>query len=192
MADGLNRATLLGNLGADAELRFTQSGTGVLNMRIATTESYLKDGERTERTDWHNVVVWGKRAEALSKLLSKGSRVMVEGGLRTSSYDKDGVKVWKTEIHANEVFLLDGKSSGGRDRDEEDRGGRSDRGRGREDDRPREPARGRDDRERGRGRDDRGDRREASDDRRREPERRDNQSGGGNSSGSRNDDDIPF
>ena len=67
MAEGLNRVMLLGNLGADPELRFTQGGQAVLNMRLATTESYLdKDKVRRERTDWHNVVVWGKRGEALA------------------------------------------------------------------------------------------------------------------------------
>src|SRR5262249_60556464 len=88
MAEGLNRVMLLGNLGADPELRFTQGGSAVLNMRIATTESYLdKDKVRRERTDWHNVVVWGKRGEALAKILSKGSSLFVEGRLQTSSYD---------------------------------------------------------------------------------------------------------
>ncbi len=98
MADGLNRVMLLGNLGADPELRFTQGGQAVLNMRLATTESYLdKDKVRRERTDWHNVVVWGKRGEALAKILTKGESVFIEGSLRTSSYDdKDGNKRHKT------------------------------------------------------------------------------------------------
>jgi len=107
MADGLNRVMLLGNLGADPELRFTQGGQAVLNMRLATTESYLdKDKVRRERTDWHNVVVWGKRGEALAKILTKGSSVFIEGSLRTSSYDnKEGQKVYKTEINANNILL---------------------------------------------------------------------------------------
>jgi single-strand DNA-binding protein len=107
MADGLNRVMLLGNLGADPELRFTQGGQGVLNMRLATTESYLdKDKVRRERTDWHNVVVWGKRGEALAKILTKGSSVFIEGSLRTSSYDnKEGQKVYKTEINATNILL---------------------------------------------------------------------------------------
>ena len=114
MADGLNRVMLLGNLGADPELRFTQGGQAVLNMRLATTESYLdKDKVRRERTDWHNVVVWGKRGEALAKILTKGSSVFIEGGLRTSSYDnKEGQKVYKTEIHANNILLTGGRSRG--------------------------------------------------------------------------------
>ncbi len=114
MAEGLNRVMLLGNLGADPELRFTQGGQAVLNMRLATTESYLdKDKVRRERTDWHNVVVWGKRGEALAKILSKGSSIFIEGSLRTSSYDdRDGNKRYKTEIIANNV-LLTGRGRGG-------------------------------------------------------------------------------
>ncbi|MDC3954614.1 single-stranded DNA-binding protein [Polyangium jinanense] len=107
MAEGFNRVMLLGNLGADPELRFTQGGQAVLNLRLATTESYLdKDKVRRERTDWHNVVVWGKRGEALAKILGKGSSLFVEGSLRTSSYDdRDGNKRYKTEVIANNVIL---------------------------------------------------------------------------------------
>ena len=114
MADGLNRVMLLGNLGADPELRFTQGGQAVLNMRLATTESYLdRDKVRRERTDWHNVVVWGKRGEALAKILTKGSSVFIEGSLRTSSYDdKEGNKRYKTEIHATNIILA-GRGRGG-------------------------------------------------------------------------------
>lgn len=114
MADGLNRVMLLGNLGADPELRFTQGGQAVLNMRLATTESYLdKDKVRRERTDWHNVVVWGKRGEALAKILAKGSSIFIEGSLRTSSYDdREGNKRYKTEVIANNV-LLTGRGRGG-------------------------------------------------------------------------------
>ena len=111
MADGLNRVMLLGNLGADPELRFTQGGQAVLNMRLATTESYLdKDRVRRERTDWHNVIVWGKRGEALAKILTKGSGVLVEGGLHTYSYDKDGVTRYGTEVVARDICFA-GKRS---------------------------------------------------------------------------------
>jgi len=115
MAEGLNRVMLLGNLGADPELRFTQSGQAVLNMRIATTESYLDSNKvRQERTDWHNVVLWGKRGEALAKFLTKGSTVFIEGGLRTSSYDdKEGKKRYKTEVHATNLILAGGRGRGG-------------------------------------------------------------------------------
>jgi single-strand DNA-binding protein len=115
MAEGLNRVMLLGNLGADPELRYTQGGQAVLNMRLATTESYLdRDKVRRERTDWHNVVVWGKRGEALSKILSKGSTLFVEGSLRTSSYDdREGNKRYKTEVIAQNVLLTGGRGRGG-------------------------------------------------------------------------------
>jgi single-strand DNA-binding protein len=123
MAEGLNRVMLLGNLGADPELRFTQSGQAVLNMRLATTETYLdRDKVRKERTDWHNVVVWGKRAEALGKILNKGSSIFVEGSLRTSSYeDRDGNKRYKTEVVANNILLTG--SGRGRSAAAEDAGG---------------------------------------------------------------------
>lgn len=115
MSEGINRVTLLGNLGADPELRYTQSGQAVLNIRLATTESYLDSNkERKERTEWHSVVLWGKRGEALSKFLSKGSQILVEGSLRTSSYDdKDGNKRYKTEVNATNVVLCGGRGTAG-------------------------------------------------------------------------------
>ena len=114
MADGLNRVMLLGNLGADPELRMTPSGQAVLKLRLATSESYLdRNKVRQERTEWHSVVIWGKRAEALNKILSKGSRVFIEGGLRTSSYDdKEGHKRYRTEIVASNL-ILSGSARGG-------------------------------------------------------------------------------
>jgi single-strand DNA-binding protein len=123
MSEGLNRCMLLGNLGADPELRFTPGGQGVLNLRLATTESYLdKDKVRQERTDWHNVVIWGKRGEALAKILAKGASIFVEGSLRTSSYeDRDGNKRYKTEVVAQNVLLTGGRGRGG---SEEGGGGR--------------------------------------------------------------------
>lgn len=109
MADGLNKVMLLGNLGADPELRMTSGGQAVLNLRVACSESYLdKDKQRQERTEWVSVTVWGKRGEALAKLLTKGSRVFVEGGLRTSSYEKDGEKRHKTEVVASNIVLAGG------------------------------------------------------------------------------------
>lgn len=107
MSDGLNRVILLGNLGADPELKHAPSGTPILTLRLATNESWVdRNKEVQERTDWHQVVVWGPRAEALSKILVKGSSVLVEGGIRTSSYEKDGQKRWRTEIVARELCLV--------------------------------------------------------------------------------------
>ncbi len=111
MSEGLNRVMLLGNLGADPELRFTQGGDAVLNIRLATTERYLdRNKQQQERTDWHSVTVWGKRGEGLAKILSKGSTILVEGSIRTSSYDdKEGNKRYKTEINAHNIVLTGGK-----------------------------------------------------------------------------------
>jgi single-strand DNA-binding protein len=115
MAEGLNRVMLLGNLGADPELKMTSGGQAVLKLRLATSETYLdRNKVRQERTEWHSVVVWGKRAEALGKFLTKGSRLFVEGGLRTSSYDdKDGNKRYRTEIVASNIILSGGGGRGG-------------------------------------------------------------------------------
>jgi single-strand DNA-binding protein len=118
MADGLNRVMLFGNLGADPELKMTSGGQAVLKMRLATTESYLdRNKVRQERTEWHSVVLWGKRAEALSRFLSKGSKLFIEGSLRTSSYDdRDGNKRYKTEVVASNVILTGGRGGGGGER----------------------------------------------------------------------------
>ena len=117
MAEGLNRVMLLGNLGADPELRVTAGGP-VLKLRLATTETYLdKSNTRQERTEWHAVTLWGKRGEALSKFLTKGERIFVEGSLRTSSYEKDGEKRYRTEVVATNIILA-GRGQGERRSDE--------------------------------------------------------------------------
>ncbi len=117
MAEGLNRVTLIGNLGQDPELRYTQSQQAVLTMRMATTESYFDTNtkERKEKTEWHTVVLWGKRAEALNKFLSKGSRLCVEGRLQTRSWEDktSGAKRYATEVNAQNVILLGGRGEGG-------------------------------------------------------------------------------
>ena len=117
MAEGLNKVMLLGNLGADPELKMTQGGQSVLKLRLATTETYLdKNQTRQERTEWHSVTLWGKRGEALAKFLTKGERIFVEGSLRTSSYEKNGEKRYSTEINATNIILAGrGKGQGAGD-----------------------------------------------------------------------------
>ena len=110
MADGLNKVMLLGNLGAEPELRITPGGQAVLKLRMATNESYLdKNNVRQERVEWHRVTIWGRRAEALGKILNKGDSLFVEGRIQTSSYEKNGEKRYSTEIVADEVILCGGR-----------------------------------------------------------------------------------
>jgi single-strand DNA-binding protein len=112
MAEGLNRVLLLGNLGADPELRVTPGGQAVLKLRLATNESYVdKNNVRQERTEWHRITVWGRRAEALGKFLQKGESLFVEGRLQTSSYEKNGEKRYSTEIVASNI-ILNGRGRG--------------------------------------------------------------------------------
>jgi single-strand DNA-binding protein len=113
MTQGFNRVTLFGHLGADPELRMTNGGTYVLSFRVATTEVYFdKEQTKQERTEWHKVALFGARAEPLSRILSKGSSVLVEGRLQTSSYEKDGSKRYTTEVIASEI-CLGGRAPGG-------------------------------------------------------------------------------
>ena len=113
---GLNRACLIGHLGADPELKFTQGGQAVLKMRLATTEKFKsQSGEPQEATEWHSLVLWGKRAEALAQILAKGKQLYVEGRIQTRSYeDKNGGgKRYSTDINVSEIVLLGGRSDGG-------------------------------------------------------------------------------
>ena len=99
MAEGMNKVIVMGNLGQDPELRSTQGGASVMTLSLAINESYLDaNKERQQRTEWVRVVVWGKRAEGLARILRKGSTIIVEGALRTTSYDdkKTGEKLYKT------------------------------------------------------------------------------------------------
>jgi single-strand DNA-binding protein len=108
----LNRVILLGNLGRDAELKYTASGAAVCSFSMATTEKWKgRDGQAQEKTEWHRVVLWGKSAESLAEYLTKGKQVAVEGRIETRTYDKDGEKRYSTEIKADRVILLGG--SGG-------------------------------------------------------------------------------
>ncbi|MCS6857180.1 MAG: single-stranded DNA-binding protein [Deltaproteobacteria bacterium] len=112
---GLNKVLLIGNLGTDPELRRTRNDLAVLRFRLATTERILtKNGEPQDRTEWHSVIVWGKRAEALHKILTKGRTVFVEGRIQSRSYtDANDNKRTAVEIHASQIILLGEPRHGG-------------------------------------------------------------------------------
>jgi len=110
----VNKVILVGNLGRDAELRYTPSGAAVAKFSLATTEVWNdKSGQRQERTEWHNIDLWGKPAESLSEYLTKGKQVYVEGRLQTDEYtDKEGAKRKSTKIRCDKVVLLGGGGRG--------------------------------------------------------------------------------
>lgn len=111
----VNKVILVGNLGKDPEVRFTPSGRAVAKFPLATTDSWMdQESGRQERTEWHNIVVWGKQAENCGQYLAKGRQVYIEGAIRSRSYDdKDGNKRYVTEIVAQRVQFLGGSSGGG-------------------------------------------------------------------------------
>jgi single-strand DNA-binding protein len=112
---GVNKVIIIGNLGKDPETRYMPSGGAVTNCTIATSESWKdkQTGENQERTEWHKVVFFNKLAEIASQYLKKGSKVYIEGALRTRSYDKDGQKHYTTEIVASEMQMLEGRGGSG-------------------------------------------------------------------------------
>ena len=111
----LNRATIIGNLGKDPELRSTPSGSSVCSFSVATSESYKdRNGEMVDSTDWHNVVLWDRLAEVAAQYLKKGRKIFIEGKMKTRSYDgKDGAKKYVTEIVGQTMIMLDGAGGGG-------------------------------------------------------------------------------
>jgi single-strand DNA-binding protein len=110
----VNKVILVGNLGRDAELRYTPGGAAVATLNMATTEVWNdKAGQRQEKTEWHRVVLWGKSAESLTEYLTKGKQIYVEGRLQTRQWDdKDGNKRYTTEIRGDRVVLLGGGGRG--------------------------------------------------------------------------------
>ncbi|MDE2998802.1 MAG: single-stranded DNA-binding protein [Gemmatimonadota bacterium] len=108
---GVNKVILIGNVGADPELRYTAGGTAVTNFNIATNESWTdSSGERQERTEWHRIVVWGRLAEICNQYLRKGSKVFIEGRLQTRSWEtQDGQKRYTTEVVARDMQMLDSR-----------------------------------------------------------------------------------
>jgi single-strand DNA-binding protein len=111
----VNKVILVGNLGADPELKYTPSNRPVCNLSVATNEVFKdKSGQRQERTEWHRVTVWGDQAENCSKYLAKGRMVYLEGRLQTRSWDdKDGKKRYSTEVVADRVVFLSGGAGAG-------------------------------------------------------------------------------
>lgn len=112
---GLNKVMLIGNLGADPEMRFTASGTAVANFRIACSRTFTnRDGERQEVTEWVSIVAWQRLAELVGQYLSKGRQVYVEGRLQTRQWeDREGNTRYTTEVVANDVQFLGSRSGGG-------------------------------------------------------------------------------
>jgi single-strand DNA-binding protein len=112
----VNKVILVGNLGRDAELRYTPGGAAVATLNMATAEIWNdKAGQRQEKTEWHRVVLWGKTAESLNEYLTKGKQIYVEGRLQTRQWDdKDGNKRYTTEIRGDRIVLLGGGGGGGR------------------------------------------------------------------------------
>ena len=112
---GVNKVILVGNLGADPEVRYTPSGTSVANFRIATSEQWTnKDGEKAARTEWHKIVAWGRLGEICGEYLHKGKQVYIEGKLQTKSWeDRDGNKRYTTEVIAHTMQMLGPAAKGG-------------------------------------------------------------------------------
>ena len=109
---GVNKVILIGNLGRDPEVRHLDSGQTVASFSIAVSESYKnKQGERVDSTEWINIVLWGKLAEIAEKYLEKGSKVYVEGKLKTRTWEKDGVTKYITEVVGNNLTMLGGSPS---------------------------------------------------------------------------------
>ncbi len=111
MSSGVNRVILVGRLGADPDLRATQSGQNVCTLSLATSESWVKDGKREDKTEWHRVILWARQAELAAKYLKKGRMVYIEGRLQTRSWqDNQGQKRYTTEIVATTMQFLEGQS----------------------------------------------------------------------------------
>lgn len=119
MARGVNKVILIGNLGNDPEVRYTPSGSAVASISLATSETWRdkQSGELQDRTEWHRVVFFNRLAEIVGEYLRKGSKIYVEGSLRTRKWqDKNGVDRYTTEIIANEMHMLDSKSNGSKEK----------------------------------------------------------------------------
>lgn len=115
MARGINKVTLIGNVGADPEVRYTNSGAAITTLKVATSEQWTdkQSGEKQERTEWHRVKLFGRLAEIAGEYVKRGRQVYVEGSLRTDKYtDKDGIERYTTDIIATEMQMLGGNEGG--------------------------------------------------------------------------------
>lgn len=111
MSKSINHVTLLGNIGKDPELKYTPQGTAVARISLATNERFKdKAGEWQDRTEWHVVILWARLAELAKEYLKKGSKIAIEGSLRTKSWDKDGVKHYMTQVIASDLIMLDARA----------------------------------------------------------------------------------
>lgn len=115
MARGVNKVILVGNLGADPETRYLPDGNAVTNINVATSQVWKdrESGQQNERTEWHRVVFFRRLAEIAGEYLKKGSKVYIEGSLRTRQWERDGQKHYTTEVVANEMQMLDSRSDMG-------------------------------------------------------------------------------
>ena len=114
MSRGLNKVSLIGNVGRDPEIRYTASGAAVANLSIATSESWKdkNSGEQVQKTEWHKVVFFGSLAEIVEKYVHKGSKLYVEGKLQTRKWEKEGVDMYTTEVVGLNMLMLDGRGEG--------------------------------------------------------------------------------
>jgi len=130
MARGINKVILVGTVGKDPEVRYSQAGSANVTLSLATNESWKdKNGEKQERTEWHRLKFFGKLAEIAGEYVKKGQQLYVEGSLRTDKYtDKQGIERYTTDIIVNEMQMLGGRPSGERSGPPAERGGWSDDG----------------------------------------------------------------
>ncbi|MBW3568391.1 MAG: single-stranded DNA-binding protein [Proteobacteria bacterium] len=132
MARGINKVIVVGNLGADPDVRYSANGNAVTKIRVATSEQWKdkQTGETQERTEWHRITAFGRLAEIMGEYLKKGSQVYIEGKLQTSTYEKEGQTHYSTDIICNEMQMLGGRGGQGGNQGGGDFGGSNNRSQG--------------------------------------------------------------
>ena len=113
MSRSVNRVILVGNAGADPDVRRTSTGRTVAHLSLATNRVFLRDGEEQRRTDWHRLTFWSGAAETVERFVRRGSRIYVEGRLEYGAYDREGVSIPTADVIVQEFVMLDGKNGGG-------------------------------------------------------------------------------